>query len=456
MINLVGHEGEEQTGHLAESEVAHLLSTLQNAEFTRSETRNLQKDKSFKPRSLIEIASAAQTHETEVKLARAVANYTSDMTDLTDELADTVAQSTLKNLSNNDPDVSTSEDLSPDQSALESTVFPLNTLKNLSTSDSDVSTSENLSPDQSTLESTVFPLNTLKNLSTNDPDVSTSENLSLDQSTLESTVFPLTATKIVDEESNNNKASETTLASEAQISDMQGTSDQSREELAAAGDEQNGQISVGFETANEAFERGKAEGVIEGREAAIVEIKAAAELEARAELADKVSAFEEGLAALTKPQALQVETLVKSIHATILRLASERAGSQIDDMPEAFSNRVDALTQSIGKKINEGQVQLNSDDYALMVPFFADTTFDFVANPDLKRGDIVLRFDGIELRDVAEKRTDNNYTSEMNWEPVGEEIASDQAKTDAAIDDPSDAFEAGLDVSSDVLSEPES
>ena len=423
MINLVSHDGEEQTGHLAESEVAHLLSTLQNAEFTRSETRNLQKDKSFKPRSLIEIASAAQERKTEVNLAGAVANQASDMTDLADELPDTVTQNTLKNTSNNDPDVSISE---------------------------------NLSPDQSTLESTVFPLNTLKNLSNNDPDVSTSENLSPDQPTLESTVFPLTANKIVDEESNNNKVSETTLASEAQIFDLQGTSDHSREELAAAGDEQNGQISVGFETANEAFERGKAEGVIEGREAAIVEIKAAAELEARAELADKVSAFEEGLAALTKPQALQVETLVKSIHATILRLASERAGSQIDDMPEAFSNRVDALTQSIGKKINEGQVQLNSDDYALMVPFFADTTFDFVANPDLKRGDIVLRFDGIELRDVAEKRTDNNYTSEMNWEPVGEEIASDQAKTDAAIDDPSDALEAGLDVSSDVLSEPES
>ena len=390
MINLVSHDGEEQTGHLAESEVAHLLSTLQNAEFTRSETRNLQKDKSFKPRSLIEIASAAQERKTEVNLAGAVANQASDMTDLADELPDTVAQNTLKNLSNNDPDVSTSENLSPDQS------------------------------------------------------------------TLESTVFPLTANKIVDEESNNNKVPETTLASEAQTFDLQGTSDQGSEELAAAGDEQNGQISVGFETANEAFERGKAEGVIEGREAAIVEIKAAAELEARAELADKVSAFEEGLAALTKPQALQVETLVKSIHATILRLASERAGSQIDDMPEAFSNRIDALTYSIGKKINEGQVQLNSDDYALMVPFFADTTFDFVANPDLKRGDIVLRFDGIELRDVAEKRTDNNYTSEMNWEPVGEEMASDQAKTDATIDDPSDALEAGLDVSSDVLSEPES
>ena len=420
MINLASHDVEEQTGNLAESEVAHLLSTLQNAEFTRSETRNLQKDKSFKPRSLIEIASAAQVRETEVKLAGAVANQAVDITDLADELTDTVAQNTLKSSSNNDPDVSISE---------------------------------NLSPDQSTVESTVFPLNALKTLSTSDPDVPTSENLSPDQSALESTVFPLTANKIVDEESNNNKVPETTLASEAQIFDLQGTSDQSSYEL-AAGDEQNGQTSVGFETANEAFERGKAEGVIEGREAAIVEIKAAAELEARAELADKVSAFEEGLAALTKPQALQVETLTKSIQSTILRFASERAGSQIDDMPEAFVNRIEALTCSIGKKINEGQVQLNSDDYALMVPFFANTKFDFVANPEFKRGDIVLRFDGIELRDVAEKRTADNYTSEMNWEPVGDEMTSDQAKTDATIDDPSDASEAGLDVSSDALSEP--
>jgi len=91
-----------------------------------------------------------------------------------------------------------------------------------------------------------------------------------------------------------------------------------------------------------------------------------------------------------------------------------------------------------------------------MVPFFPDTKLDFVVNSDLKRGDIVLRFDGIELRDVAEKRTDNNYTSEMNLEPVGDEMTSDQAKTDATIDNPSDALEAGLDVSSDVLSEPES
>ena len=431
MINLVGHDGEERTGHLAESEVAHLLSTLQNAEFTRSETRNIQKDKSFKPRSLIEIASAAQAQETEIKLSGTDTNQTTDMTDIADELADTVEQNTLKNQSNNDPDVATKENFSPDQSTQESAVFPLTVNE-------------------------IVEQNTLKNLSNNDPDVSTKENFSPDQPTLESAVFPLTVNKIVEEESNNNKVSETTVDSQVKTSPLSSTSDQSSEELAAAKDEQNGQISVGFETANEAFERGKAEGIIEGREAAIVEIKAAAELDARAELASKVSAFEEALAALTKPQAMQVEALTKSIHATILRLASERAGSQIDDMPKAFADRVDALTNSIGKKMNEGQVQLNLDDYALMKPFFADSAFDFVVNPDLKRGDAVLQFDGVELRDIAENRTGNNYSSEIEWEPVSEEITADQAKIVAKIDDSVDVIEAGLDVSEDVLGEPES
>jgi hypothetical protein len=125
-------------------------------------------------------------------------------------------------------------------------------------------------------------------------------------------------------------------------------------------------------------------------------------------------------------------------------------------MPKAFADRVDALTNSIGKKMNEGQVQLNLDDYALMKPFFADSAFDFVVNPDLKRGDAVLQFDGVELRDIAENRIGNNYSSEIEWEPVSEEITADQAKTVAKIGDSVDVIEAGLDVSEDVLGEPES
>ena len=68
MIDAVKMDVEEQSGHLAESEVARLLAVLQNAEFKRSETRNITKDNSFKPRSLMEIAIEAQQRDAEIEL----------------------------------------------------------------------------------------------------------------------------------------------------------------------------------------------------------------------------------------------------------------------------------------------------------------------------------------------------------------------------------------------------
>ena len=68
MIDAVKMDVEEQSGHLAESEVARLLAVLQNAEFKRSETRNITKDHSFKPRSLMEIAIEAQQRDAEIEV----------------------------------------------------------------------------------------------------------------------------------------------------------------------------------------------------------------------------------------------------------------------------------------------------------------------------------------------------------------------------------------------------
>ena len=61
----------------------------------------------------------------------------------------------------------------------------------------------------------------------------------------------------------------------------------------------------------------------------------------------------------------------------------------------------------------------------------------FVANPDLMRGDVILKFDGVELVDIANNRIGSNYTSEAVRGDVaapieGAVIASD----DAANTDP--------------------
>jgi flagellar biosynthesis/type III secretory pathway protein FliH len=168
-------------------------------------------------------------------------------------------------------------------------------------------------------------------------------------------------------------------------------------------------LAANFETVTAAFERGKAEGMIAGRDAGIAETKAAAEAAAQANLTDKIAAFEAALVALAKPQALQAEDLSRSIHAAILKLASQRAGQQIDDMPENFLVRIEALVTSIGQKMAAGKVHINADDYKVMLPYLADTQFDFVAEPGLARGDVILKFAGVELHDIAEARLGGQY-----------------------------------------------
>jgi hypothetical protein len=56
-----------------------------------------------------------------------------------------------------------------------------------------------------------------------------------------------------------------------------------------------------------------------------------------------------------------------------------------------------------------GKVHINADDYKVMLPYLADTHFDFVAEPGLARGDVILKFAGVELQDIAETRLGGQY-----------------------------------------------
>jgi hypothetical protein len=112
---------------------------------------------------------------------------------------------------------------------------------------------------------------------------------------------------------------------------------------------------------------------------------------------------------LAKPQALQAEALSRSIQTAILKLANQRAGQQIDEMPEAFLTRIEKLVTSIGQKMATGKVRINAEDYAAMKPHLQNAAFDFVADSTIARGDIILKFDGVELHDIAEQRVGSSY-----------------------------------------------
>ena len=371
MINAVNQDFEEQSGHLADSEVAHLLSVLQNAEFKRSDTRNVKKDDSFKPRTLMEIASEAQAREAQKKASQTKDHHTDDSLDLADAQLDEHRQVVQENTNIGGADASELENLSPVQPS------------------SDTSAPRARSEELISGEG--------------EEDVTPKTNLETDES----------------------DANGQNLAADAS------------QNLTAHDSQQAVKIAGGFETANEAFERGKAEGIAEGRQFAIAETEAAAKMAAKAELEDVVLAFAKAVDALAKPQAVQADTLAGSIHTAILKLASERAGQQIDSMPKAFSERINALVSSIGKKISEGQVQLNPDDYSLMAPYFTDAALGFVANPDLMRGDVMLKFDGVELIDIANNRIGSNYTSEaVRGNVVAPIEGALIASSDAANTDP--------------------
>ena len=376
MINAVNQDFEEQSGHLADSEVARLLSVLQNAEFKRSDTRNVKKDDSFKPRTLMEIASEAQAREAQKKAAQTKDNHTDDSADLADAQLDEHRQGAQENNDIGGADASNLENLLPVQPS-----------------------SDNSAPRARGEESI---------LAEGEEDVTPKTNSGSDES----------------------DANDQNLAADASQNITNHDSQQAVKNLG------------GFETANEAFERGKAEGIAEGRQSAIAETEAAAKMAAKTELEEVVLAFNKAVAALAKPQAVQADTLAGSIHAAILKLASERAGKQIDEMPKAFFDRINALVSSVGKKISEGQVQLNPDDYSLMAPYFIDAALGFVANPDLMRGDVILKFDGVELVDIANNRISSNYTSEAVMEDLavpteGAVIASggDATNTEPEVSD---------------------
>ena len=375
MIDAVKIDVEEQGGHLAESEVARLLAVLQNAEFKRSETRNITKDHSFKPRSLMEIAIEAQQRDAEIE---AVKQAEEALAAAQRAAAAPASKAQAGENQNLDGANFADSDLANPELDHQGTALGKGDDGALMPADgAEDARRQTASPD-----SPPSPIND---------------------------AVPNVAPDMTQDIGSGNQASEASgnsandaLANDAV--DHDSTADNGEGDAA-----EGTPLAANFETVTAAFERGKAEGMIAGRDAGIAETKAGAEAAAQANLADKIAAFEAALVALAKPQALQAEDLSRSIHAAILKLASQRAGQQIDDMPENFLVRIEALVTSIGQKMAAGKVHINADDYKVMLPYLADTQFDFVAEPGLARGDAILKFAGVELHDIAEARLGGQY-----------------------------------------------
>jgi len=358
MIRAVIDNAEEHSGHLAEGEVARLISLLQKAEFKRSETGNFEKDHTFKPRSLLEIAIEAQKRDAEIEAAKQAE----------EAAAEAKRRETAK--AHGEP-------------ADDGTIIEDGQIEDGQIEDGQIDTDADAQADDA-------------------GSIADDGQRAAAAVTIE-TAMAVAATATGD---TSGQAPVEELAGQpgAETADVTNTGD-----ATDTVDKGAAQVASNIETVTAAFERGKAEGIAEGRAAAVAETKAAAEAAAQDKLAAAVKLFEDGLAALAKPQALQADALSRSIQTAILKLANQRAGQQIDEMPEAFLTRIEKLVTSIGQKMVAGKLRINAEDYAAMKPHLQNAALDFVADSTIARGDIILKFDGVELHDIAEQRVGSSY-----------------------------------------------
>jgi len=403
MIRAVIDNAEEHSGHLAEGEVARLISVLQKAEFKRSEARNFKKDQTFKPRSLMEIAVESQRRDAEIEAAK--------------QAEEAVAEAKRREAAKAQSDP-----------VIDRTITDAGQIDGGQIDDTQI---ENSQIDKDADAPTTPGDDT--------GSIADDDQLAAAAAVIEPAMADATA--VTGKASGEDiPAKELEGQPAANTGDTADNADTGNVDTGNANDTLDtgeAQVASNFETVTAAFERGKAEGIAEGRAAAVAETKAAAEAAAQDKLAAAVKLFEDGLAALAKPQALQAEALSRSIQTAILKLANQRAGQQIDEMPDAFLTRIEKLVTSIGQKMAAGKVRINAEDYAAMKPHLQNAAFDFIADPIIARGDIILKFDGVELHDIAAQRISSSYSNPVTDSKQDSETVSETGvETEVAAIEP--------------------
>jgi flagellar assembly protein FliH len=142
----------------------------------------------------------------------------------------------------------------------------------------------------------------------------------------------------------------------------------------------------------DAYERGLAEGQAQARS------------EVEAMMAHALHLIETAAGAFSAQIDTAVEPLARSIEASVISLATARAGSQIDTLPKAFLRRIETLAERVQASVAAPVVQLHPMDLAVLRPMLEQSdkllSLRLVANDRLQRGDIDMKLEGIRLTDM--------------------------------------------------------
>ena len=120
-------------------------------------------------------------------------------------------------------------------------------------------------------------------------------------------------------------------------------------------------------------------------------------------------------------EAVDKTNLTQSILKTITRLASERAGSIIEDNPAPFKNRIISFVEKIEQESKKLILNLNPRDAILikksLVKSLNHKEVEIRENTELFRGDFILQMGSIEIGDLISEQIS---ISEENHEAIME------------------------------------
>lgn len=147
-----------------------------------------------------------------------------------------------------------------------------------------------------------------------------------------------------------------------------------------------------------AHKTGYTEGFAEGYQKGLAEApepEPAPAPEAQAHLEEATRLFSDLARSLTDHAADHHTALRQAMEQTLLTLASDLAGQQIDALPAAFAQKVEELVERVGKTVDCTQIHLNPEDMAVIEPSLAgsDIIDGCVLQPDeaLPRGAVDIR-----------------------------------------------------------------
>ena len=143
-------------------------------------------------------------------------------------------------------------------------------------------------------------------------------------------------------------------------------------------------------------------------EAAIAAAREEAFAEAEAQFAEARDAFIAATDRLMTPDTDALAGLREQLTDAVRKLASDRAGVQIDTTPARFVNKIEALVETVAAGISDVTIRLSPKDLDAVTPFLTEAPIvqqsRLIADANLRRGDVGISTPDISLTDSLTKK----------------------------------------------------